>query len=72
MSDDALLAILKAHTDQDADNFNELKETMEAMRKDLQSVTLALAKQKSFFGGVVFTVSALWAVVVLVVGYLHK
>jgi hypothetical protein len=67
MSDDALLAILKAHTDQDADNFNELKDTMEAVRKDVQEMKLTMAGQKGFFGGMVFVATGMAALVAFLV-----
>jgi hypothetical protein len=49
--------------EQDAANFAELKAEVKALRDDVATIKQQLGQWKGFFGGIVFVLSALWAVI---------
>jgi hypothetical protein len=62
--------LLAVHTAQDAENFRalkedvvELKKEVVALRADVSVIKQQLGQWKGFFGGIVFVLSALWAVI---------
>lgn len=60
-------AAFDAHTAQDAREFATIATTMATQTQALAEINRKLDKQKGFIGGVVFIVSAVWAVAVFVV-----
>lgn len=69
--------ILKEHTAQDRLSFEKLsselaeqRQEMAELRKDVIEVKLALQKQKGFFAGVVFVVSAIATAIALGISWM--
>lgn len=65
----SLEALLEQHAKQDADNFELLRGELAGLRTDVRAATEAITRYRGFIGGVVFVVTALFAVVALVVSY---
>jgi len=59
---DRILADLKEHTHQLGTHIHDDNEVQQAMLAKLTSIETTQAKQKGFWGGVLFAASAFWAV----------
>lgn len=62
--------ILKEHTAQDRESFERLSSELTELRKDVTEVKLALQKQKGFFAGIVFVVSAIAGAIALGISWM--
>jgi hypothetical protein len=63
------LAVLEAefatHDESDQEHFSRMTTAFDSINKRLDGIEEKLNKQKGFIGGVVFVVSAVWAVAVM-------
>jgi hypothetical protein len=64
------LAVLEvgaeSHEAHDAERFDSIAKAIEGMNARLDLIDAKLSKQKGFIGGVVFVVSAVWALIATV------
>ncbi len=64
--------LLRAHTEQDRQSFEELKREVLAGRADVAELKATVIRYKGFVGGIVFTVSALGTALGLAIAWLHR
>lgn len=66
----SLERLLAQHTEQDAENFTELREEFKAVRKDVSEIKLALEKQRGFIAGFSAAFSLLVSAIVALGAYI--
>ncbi|OGT57389.1 MAG: hypothetical protein A3E01_07110 [Gammaproteobacteria bacterium RIFCSPHIGHO2_12_FULL_63_22] len=57
--------LLEQHIAQDAVTFEALRSDIKEIRENVTAIRATVEKSRGFIGGVIFVVSALWAVVTL-------
>ena len=62
-------ATLAAHVVADREMHDRIFEKLDELGKAVEVVRLQQGKQKSFVGGVVFVISALWAIAIVVLKF---
>lgn len=65
-----LESVVGAHDQRDREHFEQLAQAVSRINDRLDSIDAKLSKQKGFLGGVVFVVSALWALALAAMKFL--
>jgi len=60
--------MLEAHTEQDRAAFAELKADIKELHGKVAELQVTMERSRGFIGGVIFIVSAVWAVVAIFSG----
>lgn len=59
-----LFDLLRKHMEKEEQDRDEVKQAIRDSKQDIADIKVVIGKQKSFLGGVVFTVTSVWTAII--------